>query len=79
MSEPLTPEELRAKIVAELKARPGPKPMKPIPPEIMAELLADQVPAEQAEKEYLELMTNGGVSLTEYVEELKRKYPNAHE
>ena len=79
MNEPLTPEEVRAKIIAELMARPGPKPLKPIPPEMMAELLADQVPAEQAEKEYRDLMTNGGVSLTEYVLELKRKYPGADE
>jgi len=79
MNEPLTPEQRRAKIIAELMARPGPKPLKPIPPEIMAELLADEVPAEQAEKEYRDLMAGGGVSLTEYVEELKRKYPGADE
>jgi hypothetical protein len=79
MNESLTPEEARAKIIAELMARPGPKPLKPIPPEIMAELLADQIPAEQAEQEYRELMEKGGVSMSAYVEELKRKYPNAHE
>ena len=79
MNEPLTPEEVRAKIIAELMARPGPKPLKPIPPEIMAELLAEQVPVEQAEREYRELMTQGGVSLASYVEELKRKHLGANE
>jgi len=79
MSEPLTPEQIREKIIAELKARPGPQPMKPIPPEIMAELLADEMPPEEAEREYRELMCRGGVSLASYVEELKRKYLGAHE
>ena len=75
MNESLTPEEVRAKIIAELMARPGPKPLKPIPPEVMAELLADQIPADQAEREYRELMENGGKSIEPYLEELRRKYP----
>lgn len=74
MNEPLTPEEARAKIIAELKAQPGPKPLKPIPPEILAELLADQIPYDQAVQEYKELMEHGGVSIEPYLEELKRKY-----
>ncbi len=65
MSEPLTPEEARAKIVADLMARPGPKPLKPIPPEVMAELLADQVPYEEAERQYRELMEKGGAPFEE--------------
>ena len=74
MSEPLTPEEARAKIIAELKARPNARPLKPIPPEIMEELLADQIPYEQAVQEYRELMETGGISIEPYLEELKRKY-----
>jgi hypothetical protein len=72
MSEPLTPEEMRAKIVAELKARPGPQPLKPIPPEIMAELLADQLPYEEAEREYKELMEKGGLSFEQVLEAFDR-------
>jgi hypothetical protein len=75
MSEPLTPEEARAKIIAELMARPGPKPQKPIPPEVMAEILAaDQMPYEEAVREYQALLDGGGSSLEAYLEELKRKY-----
>ena len=50
MHKPLTPEQeaARSKIIAELMAGPGPKPLKPIPPEIMAEILADQTPYEEA-------------------------------
>jgi hypothetical protein len=77
MNEPLTPEEMRAKIIAELMARPGPKPLKPIPPEIMAELLADEMSPEEAERAYKELMENGGMSIEPYLEELRRKYPAA--
>ena len=74
MNEPLTPEQIRAKVIADLMAQPGPKPLKPIPPEIMAELLADQLPYEEAEREYKELMEKGGVSIEPYLEELRRKY-----
>jgi hypothetical protein len=42
-------------------------------------LVADDMPPEEAERAYRELMENGGESLTEYVEGLKRKYPSAHE
>lgn len=76
MNEPLTPEDARAKLIAELMARPGPKPLKPIPPEIMAELLADEMPPEEAERAYRELMENGGKSIEPYLEELRRKYLN---
>ena len=79
MNESQTPEQIRAKIIADLMAQPGPKPLKPIPPEILAELAADDMSPEEAERAYKELMENGGVSLTSYVEELKRKYPSAHE
>jgi hypothetical protein len=77
MSEPLTPEEIRERIVAEMKARPGPQPMKPIPPEIMAELLADEMPPEEAERAYRELTENGGQSIEPDLNELRRKYPAA--
>jgi hypothetical protein len=77
MNEPLTPEQMRAKIIADLMARPGPKPLKPIPPEILAELMADEMPPEEAERAYKELMENGGVSIEPYLDELRRKYPTA--
>jgi len=65
MSEPLTPEQARAKVIAELLAMPGPKPLKPIPPELLAELLADQPSYEEAERAYKELMEDGGFSFEE--------------
>jgi hypothetical protein len=69
MSDPMSPEEARFKQLADL-----PKPLKPIPPEIMAELLEGQLPYEDAVREYRELMAQGGRSLEPYLEELKRKY-----
>ena len=68
MDKPLTPEEERQKLIASL-----PRPLKPIPPEIMAEILENQVPEEQAIREYQELMEHGGVSIEPYLEELERK------
>lgn len=65
MNEPLTPEEARARVIAELMARPGPKPLKPIPPEIMAEIMADQVPYEEAVRQYKELMLQKGFTFDE--------------
>jgi hypothetical protein len=69
MDEKLTPEQRRAKIIAEL-----PRPLKPIPPEIMAEILENQLPYEEALQEYKELMEQGGYSIEPYLEELKQKY-----
>jgi hypothetical protein len=78
MNEPLTPEQQRAKVVAELRARSGPQPLKPIPPEILAEILAgDQMPYEEAVREYRELIENGGYSLEPYLEKLKQKHANS--
>lgn len=77
MDESLTPDQERAKIIAELMARPGPKPLKPIPPEIMAEILEDQLPYNEAVREYKELIDNGGMSIEPYLEELKRKNADA--
>jgi len=66
-------EAARAKVIAELHARPGPKPLKPIPPDIMAEILEDQLPYEEAVRDYKELMDGGGVSLVSYLRELHEK------
>ena len=55
----MTNQELdteRAKVLAEVHARPGPKPLKPIPPEEMAWALDDLPPAEERLREYPELM-----------------------
>lgn len=69
MDEKLTPEEQRAKLTAGL-----PRPLKPLPPEIKAEILAKQLPYEEALREYKELMEQGGYSIEPYLEELKQKY-----
>lgn len=74
MSEPLTPEQIREQIIAELKAQPGPQPMKPIPPEVMAEILADQTPYEEAVRDYQDLIASGGSPIEPYLDELKGKY-----
>ena len=50
---------------------------KPIPPEIMAEILENQLPYEEAVRELTEIMQSGGVSLEPYLEELYRKSPEA--
>jgi hypothetical protein len=73
MNEQLTPEQHRAKLIAELRALPL-QPLKPIPPEIMAEILEDEMPYEQAEQEYRELMENGGCSIDPYLLELRARY-----
>jgi hypothetical protein len=70
-----TPEQERARIIAELKALPV-QPLKPIPPDVMAEIMEDQIPYEQAEQEYRELMEKGGHSIEPYLLELKAKLAN---
>ncbi|HEX3152499.1 MAG TPA: hypothetical protein VHR66_30780 [Gemmataceae bacterium] len=74
MHEPLTPEQeaARAKIIADLLAMPGPKPLKPIPPEIMAEALADVESEEEWERQLEELMQTGGVPIEPLLAELDR-------
>ena len=67
-------EAARAKVIAELHARPGPNPLKPIPPEILAEILEDQIPYEEAVRDYKELMENGGEAIEPYLAELNGKY-----
>lgn len=71
MNEPLTPEQQRAKIIAELKALPI-QPLKPIPPEIMAEIMENQIPYEQAEQEYRELMEKGGFQMKPFLDEFEK-------
>ena len=73
MSEPLTPEQARVKAIAELMALPGPKPVKPIPPEWKAEALADLESEEEVERQIEELKKTGGVSLDPLLEELDRR------
>ena len=67
MSEPLTPEQQRAMITAGL-----PRPLKPLPPEIKAEILANQIPYEEAKREYKELMEKGGHPLGPFLDELEQ-------
>ena len=56
------PEQARVRAIAELMALPGPKPVKPIPPEILAEILADDEPAEETVRQIKEMIANGGYS-----------------
>jgi hypothetical protein len=72
MDEPLTPEQIREKIIAELRARPGPKPMKPIPPELKAEALADIESEEEWERQLSELRQTGGEPIEPLLAELDR-------
>jgi hypothetical protein len=71
-NEPLTPEQQRAKIIAELMAMPGPKPVKPIPPEWKAEALADMESEEEVSRQIEELRKTGGVPIEPVLEELDR-------
>jgi hypothetical protein len=79
MSEPLTPEQARAKLIAELLAMPGPKPLKPIPPELKAEVLVDAEleSEEQVARQVEELRKAGGVPIEPLVEELDRRVEKA--
>ena len=72
MSEPLTPEQARVKAIAELMAMPGPKPLKPIPPELKAEALADLEPEEEVARQVEELMRTGGVPIEPLLEKLAK-------
>lgn len=72
MEESLTPKQERAKAIAELMAMPGPKPLKPIPPEEKAWALSDLPPKEERLKQLEELMRTGGVPIEPVLEELDR-------
>ncbi len=76
MNEPLTPEQARVKAIAELMAMPGPKPLKPIPPEIRAELLREA--DWESDEEYtilqiMELEEKGGYSGEEVIAAMQGK------
>jgi hypothetical protein len=72
MNEPLTPEQARAQAIADLMAMPGPKPLKPIPPEELAWALADLPPEEERLRALEELMKTGGEPIELVLEELDR-------
>ena len=76
MAESTSPEEVRAKAIAELLARPGPKPVKPIPAELKAELLREMEWESYDEYTILmiqELEEQGGYSGEEVIAMLERK------
>ena len=75
MNEPLTPEQARVKAIAELMAMPGPKPLKPIPPEVKAEALAEfeWESEEEVARQVDELRRTGGVPIEPLLEELGRR------
>lgn len=74
MNEPLTPEQERVKAIAELMAMPGPKPLKPIPPDVKAEVLAEieLESEEEVARQVEELMRTGGVPIEPTLEKLAR-------
>jgi hypothetical protein len=59
------------KAIAELMAMPGPKPLKPIPPELKAEALAES--EEEVARQVEELRKSGGVPIEPLIEELERR------
>lgn len=75
MSEPLTPEQARVKAIADLMALPGPKPLKPIPPDLKAEALAEieLESEEEVARQVEELRRTGGVPIEPLLEELDRR------
>jgi hypothetical protein len=74
-NEPLTPEQARVKAIAELMAMPGPRPLKPIPPEVKAAVLAEfeLESEEEVARQVEELRKSGGVSIDQLIEELERR------
>jgi hypothetical protein len=72
MNEPLTPEQARAKVIADLVARPGPKPLRPIPPELKAEALADIESEEEWQRQLDELIRTGSEPIEPLLSELDR-------
>ncbi len=74
MKEDKATAEARARIVEQLRSLPGPQPMKPIPPELMAEFMANPEPVEEVERKYRELVNGGGLSIEPYLDELAKKY-----
>jgi hypothetical protein len=81
MSEPLTREQARVKAIAELMALPGPKPLKPIPPELKAEVLAEfeLESEEEVARQVEELEKSGGVPIEPLIEELQRRVQEINE
>lgn len=79
MEDQLTPEQARVKIIADLLALPGPKPLKPIPPELKAEALAadEMEPEEEVMRQIEELRRTGGVPIEPLLEELDRRIESA--
>ena len=79
MSAPLTPEQARVKAITELMAMPGPKPLKPIPPELKAEALAEfeWESEEEVARQVEELRVSGGVPIEPLLEELNRRVEQA--
>ena len=74
MNESFTPEQdlERAKVIADLMALPGPKPLHPIPAELKAEALADLESEEEWERQLEELMRVGGEPIEPLLGELDR-------
>jgi len=79
VEEPLTPEQARVKAITELMAMPGPQPLKPIPPELKAEALAEieLESEEEIERQIEELRRTGGASIDALLEELDRRVAEA--
>jgi hypothetical protein len=74
MIDPLTVEQGRAQAIAELMAMPGPKPLKPIPPDLKAEAIAEfeMESEEEVARQVEELLISGGVPIEPLLERLSR-------
>ena len=75
MDDQLTPDQARVKMIADLLALPGPRPLKPIPPDLKAEALAEIEfeTEEEVARQVEELRLSGGVSLEPLLAELDRR------
>ncbi len=65
--------EARDRVIAQLRAE-GPQPLKPIPPELKAEILASMPPVEVMERELRDMMENGGIPAREVLANLQKRF-----
>ncbi len=65
--------EARDRVIARLRAE-GPQPLKPLPPELKAEILATMPPVEVMERELRDMMENGGIPAREVLADLDREF-----
>ncbi len=64
--------DARDRVIAQLRAE-GPQPLKPIPPELKAEIMAGMGTPEELEREFRDMLANGGYSVDEVLADLSQK------